>query len=226
MGVDRKLVATVLAYAAVYFAGVVLLRFLPPGTEYTVAVVFVLSCLPPWSLFLTWPWRCRRAGAVRLELGRPGGSHAFRLVLILLVLVPFAIVSAVSALLAVVQGRASLPVAELASGVFALTLTGYFLFLRFGRLQVRRDGITHFPWAIRWSQVESFQVYRDFFELQLKSSWELPKAVDWEVRGVKKRMLAQILAQHISPPPLAQELVLRTDPESSTASPEELEDHD
>jgi hypothetical protein len=98
-----------------------------------------------------------------------------------------------------------LPVATLASGVFALTMTCYFLLLRFSRLRVRSDGITHFPWVIRWSQIESFQVYRDFVELQLKSSWELPKAVDWEVPWIKKRMLAQILAQHVPTPPAPQE---------------------
>jgi hypothetical protein len=217
MKLDKKLVATVMAYAAIYFASVVLLRLLPPEREYTVTVIFVLSSLPPWSLFLTWPWRAHRAGPVRLELGRPGGSYAFRLGLVLLFLVPLVIASAIAVLSTETVGQTSLPVATMASVGFAFTMIGYFLLLRFGRLQLRQVGVAHFPWVIRWSQIESFQVYRDFFELQLQSSWELPKTVDWEVRGIKKRMLAQILAQHVAPPPV--EVVMLSVPPEDVEPP-------
>lgn len=218
MKLDKKLVATVTAYAAIYFASVVLLRFLPPEGEYTVAIIFLLSSLPPWSLFLTWPWRAWRAGPVRLELGRPGGSHAFRLGLILAVLVPLVIATAIGVLSTGAASREALPLATAASIVFALTLTGYFLLLRFGRLQVRRDGLAHFPWVIRWPQIESFQVYRDFVELQLQGSWELPGAVDWEVRGFKKRMLAQLIAQHVAPP-LPEQVTVVFVPEEAAGPP-------
>jgi len=222
VNIDRKLIATVVAYAAIYFASVVLLRFLPSGGEYTIAVIFVLSSLPPWSLFLTWPWRARQVGPVRLELGRPGGSHAFRLGLILAFLGPLVIASAIGVLLTGADSRLDLALATGASIAFALTLAGYFFLFRFGRLQVRRDGLTHFPWVIRWSQIESFQVYRDFVELQLQGCWELPGAVDWEVRGFKKRMLAQILAQHVAPPPVAPVVELTAAPEGFVPPPEEL----
>jgi len=218
MGLDKKLVATVVAYAAIYFASVVLLRFLPSEQEYTAAVIFLLSSLPPWSLFLTWPWRAHRAGPVRLELGRPGGSHAFRLGLILAVLVPLVVTGAIGVLSVGLGERASLPVGMLASVVFALTMVVYFLLLRFGRLQVRSEGLTHFPWVIRWSQIESFRIYRNFFELKLESHWELPQAADWEVRGIKKRMLAQILTQHVAPLPV--EVVMVPGPPDAEPPPE------
>jgi len=220
---DKKLVATVTAYAAIYFASVVLLRFLPPERESTLAVIFLLSSLPPWSLFLTWPWRARGAGPVRLELERPGGSHAFRLGLVLAVLVPLVIAGAIAVLTTGAGGQEHLPIATVASVVFAGTMVAYFLLLRFGRLQLRRDGLTHFPWVIRWAQIESFQVYRDFVELQLHGSWEQPKAVDWEVRGFKKRMLAQVLAEHVAPPP-GEVVELITEPTGFEPPPEELED--
>jgi hypothetical protein len=135
--------------------------------------------------------------------------------------VPLVIASAIGVLSTEDRGQTSLPLATLASVVFALTMVCYFLLLRFGRLQLRRDGVTHFPWVIRWSQIESFQVYRDFFELQLETSWELPKSVDWEVRGIKKRMLAQIMGQHVAPLPVEQVVVLSVPQEDAEPPSEE-----